>query len=709
MPDNTFSTERITTDRIGQHVEELITYAKTIRRSFERRWYDNSFFDDGYHYRYLQQTTNKIVDLSDRSNMYNPMRAIPKASRQIRGVANLLVSSDPTPVIFPERVLKTLYANDQVYQTALKTAKDAARKRSFWMDNEFKHQELAEKMAFMVLLAAKYGVSWLQIWPDAVEEQIKTQVYDAFDIYCVGSLTDIEDSPFVGKGVPRLISQIKADERFDKEQLTKISPDNKRASSEIKEAYLNVRYGKESNPDTAATLLQNEVYLKEYLTGEVMQRVRLQDDGDKILKGKKEGDMVMRQVFTAGNVWLRDRYVKLNKYPFVDFRFEPGPIYQVPYIERFIPQNKSIDAVVSRIEKFTHTMAVGAYMKRSGEQTKITNDAGGQVLEYEQTKPEQMQLAAMPAYIFNFLSYLNQLVEEQGVSTTTLGKLPAGVKGYQAIESMKESEYANLVISSRRVKRTLQTVAERMLELADEYFVTPQEVQYLDKGNPSFFQVIGGTALESRRKLKVETPEDVIPIRKSLKVEVEIQSGAAYTREGKRELSKQLIDTMLQYSQAGLVPPESVKVAFEQWLQDYGFGATSEFMEAWETAQKQGGMAQANMDQIKTAVAEVMQDLSKSGMFPTQEQRVQEGMVATAQAIQDSKLADNKQPQQPEDKGPSRSISFKDLPPSGQSQLAAQAGIQLSQQEIEAKQQQDQQQAQQQVQMKQQSKGGQNG
>jgi len=677
MADNTFSTEGVTTDKIGQYVEELITYAKTIRRSFERRWYDNSFFDDGYHYRYLQKTTNKIVDLSDRSNMYNPMRAIPKASRQIRGVANLLVSSDPTPIVFPERVLKSRFeGRNDVYQDALKIAKDAARKRSFWLESEFKHQELTEKLAFMIILAAKYGVSWMQIWPDSVEEQIKTQVYDAFDIYTVGSLTDPEDAPFIGKGVPRLIAQIKADERFDQEQLSKISADNKRASSEIKEAYLNVRYGKESNPDTAATLIQNEVYLKEYLNGVVMQRIRLQEDGDKILKGKKEGDMVMRQVFTAGNIWLRDKYVKLEKYPFVDFRFEPGPIYQVPFIERFIPQNKSVDAVVSRIEKYTHTMAVGAFMKRSGEQTKITNDAGGQVLEYEQTKPEQMALSPLPAYIFNFLGYLNSLIEEQGVSTTTLGKVPAGVKAASAIESLKESEYANLAISQRRLKRTIQTIAERMLELADEYFVTEKEVEYLDKGNPSYFQVIGSSALEGRRKLKVETAEDVIPIRKDMKVEVEIQSGAAYTKEGKKELSKQMIDTMIQFMQLGLIPPESVKIAVEQWLQGFGFGATAEFMEAWESAEKKGDLAKVNIDQMKVAVAEVMQDLFKSGAFPTAEQRISEGKVATAEAIKDTGIA--KGQMGVEKKAPSTSISFKDLPPEGKSQMAQQAGIQLN-------------------------------
>ena len=684
---NKIASENITTDKIGQFVYELINYASTERRSFERRWYDNNFFDDGYHYRYLQRTTNKIVDLSDRSNMYNPMRAVPKASRQIRGMANLLVANDPTPVVFPERVLKSRFIdkfsgqlNKDTYQLALNIAKEAAKKRGYWLEQEFAHQELAEKIAFMVILAAKHGVSWLQIWPDAVEEQIKTQVYDAFDVYVVGSMTDPEDSPFMGKGVKRLISQIKVDEKFDPEQTAKITPDNKRASSEIKEAYLNSRYGKESNPDAAASIIQNELYIKEYLNDEIRGRINAQDDADKILKGKEDGDMVMRQVFTAGNIWLRDRYVNLNHYPFVDFRFEPGNIYQVPLIERFIPQNKSIDAVVSRIEKFTHTMAVGAYMKRSGEQTKITNDAGGQVLEYEQTPPAQLQLATMPQYVFEFLSYLGALIDEQGVSLSTLNKLPTGVKAASAIESMKESEYSNLVIASRRVKRTLQTISERMLEIADEYFVTPQEIEYLDKGNPDYFQVIGMSALEGRRKLKVETPEDVIPIKKDLKVDIEIQNGAAYTREGKRALAKQIMDTMLQYYQMGIIPPESVKVAFEQWLQDYGFGATSEFMDKWQEGAANGTLTDANMKQIKTSIMEVMGDLIKAGVFPTPQQRIQETKVATAETMKD--VPSNGQQQSA--KEPSQSISFKDLPPEGKAQMAAKVGINIRPESVAA-------------------------
>jgi len=108
-----FQTSSVKTEDIGQVIDETVTAYKSTRYSFERRWYDNKFFDDGFHFRFLQRTTNKIVDLAERASMYTPTRAIPKASRQVRGVANLLMSNDPTPVVYPERINTHAFGEDQ--------------------------------------------------------------------------------------------------------------------------------------------------------------------------------------------------------------------------------------------------------------------------------------------------------------------------------------------------------------------------------------------------------------------------------------------------------------------------------------------------------------------------------------------------------------------------------------------------------------------
>src|SRR3990172_11918774 len=359
-----YATNKIDSEQIGEIVQNLMTEAKDARRSFERRWYDNNFFDDGYYFRYLSRQQNKIVDLADRSTIYNPLRAIPKSSRQIRGMANLLINQQPFPVVYPEKVNSAAFPPvegidpqtgqpveqpNPDYEAAVKLAKQMARLSGHWVQEEFDKQNILEKIALMVILAAKHAVSFMEICPDPVKEEIRTQVFDAFDVYLVGSLTEISDSPFIIKGQKRVIAEIKADERFDPARVEQISPDNRHASSEIKEAYMKARHGGMVNPEAVASVIEKEYFIKEYLNGENSARLRRQKNGGEILQGREEGDVVIRHGFVEGNVNVLDEYVNLPDYPFVDYRFEPGPLYQVPMIERFIPSNKSLDLVFSRL------------------------------------------------------------------------------------------------------------------------------------------------------------------------------------------------------------------------------------------------------------------------------------------------------------------------------------------------------------------------
>jgi len=704
-----YQTSRVSSANIGQAIDEIMTSATSQRKGFERRWYDNNFFDDGYHFRYLSRTQNKIVDLSERQNIWAPIRAIPKASRQIRGVANLLVSRDFTPSVYPERISKYQYPPQQVmdpqtgqpteqenpeYKMAMEEAKRIAKSSGHWLEEEIRDKDIPEQLAYMVILAAKHGISYMKIWPDAVEEKIKIAIKDAFDLYILGTVNELEDSPYLIDAVPKLISEIKANEEFDEEQKAKISPDNKQASSEIKNAYMTSRYGNETNADANATLIQKESFVKEYLDDENMERIRMQyakyedKDSEEILTKKKKGDIVLRHSFTAGNVGLYDRYTSLPSYPYIDFRFEPGPMYQVPLIERFIPANKSLDMLVSRAERMAHTMVIGTWLKRKGEQFNITNQAGGQVIEYEGAPPVQGQMANIPAFFFDLIGFMQGVIEEQGVTTSTLGKLPSGVKANAAIESLKESEYANLVIADRRLKQTVKRIAQKFLDIADDYFTTPKTVYYLEKGEPQYFDVIGGSQMKKREEVGLETPPDTVPLKKDYKVEIEISTTPAYTRQGQREVLNGLIDKMTVLAQQGLIPPEAVKVVVEQFLTTYQFGATSEVMDAIDEYGQTGNMEQNQIDAIKMAVLEVMKDLQGTEMFPDQNMRIEEAKVAALEVYKDTAKLNKQQPA--EDKGPSESISFKDLPAEGKVQMAEQAGITLSPEQIKAQEQEAQ-------------------
>lgn len=627
-----YTTSDIETRKIGQVVDEMMNTAQQTRQGHERRWYDNDFFYDGYHFRYVSRERNKIIDVQEKATLYSPFRAIPKASRQIDGITNLLVSNNYTPVVYPEKIDKRMYELPKMYEVAKEEAKTIARNSGHWLEEEFKNQDIHLKVPQMVILSARNSISYMQVWPDAINEKIKTQVCDAFDIYVLGNYTELEDVPFIIKATPRLISEIKADENFDKEQLEQLNPDNRFASSEIKEAYMSARFGGRAGTDKAATIIQKEAFIKEYLNEDNEKMIKKQENAGEILRKRKRNDPVIRHTFVAGNIWLLDEYLDAISYPFVEFRFKPGPLYQTPLIERFISSNKSLDMVVSRVERSLHTMGVGIWTKRQGEQFNISNQAGGQIVEYKTTPPGQVSIQGLPPSFWQYIGVLNSFIEEQGL-TTLLSKLPTGVKGWQAIESLKESEYSQLVIASARLKDVYKKIAYKFLDLADDYFVTPQIYFFLEKGEPQYFDIIGKNALKKREEVKLETPAGLIPLSKEYRVDIEVQAGLAYTKEGRKAAAKEIGDYLIQLAQLGLVPPQVVVQYIENLFEIYEFGQGSEIIKNVESFVQQGMVGDPQMDKIKLGLAQVIQD---TGLAEQNEARdIEKAKIGAAQAISD--------------------------------------------------------------------------
>lgn len=676
-------TSDIGTERIAGEVEAFVSTLDLKRKSFERRWYDNNFFDDGYHFKFVSRTTGKIIDASAGKNTLGPSRSIPKASRQIRAVTNLLMGVEPFPVVYPDKINPNLYGKQQdpqtgketspEYEQARKIAKEIAQNIGHWITNEWERQNLEDKLTLMIILAAKHGVSYIQIWPDPVEEKIRTQVWDAFDIYCIGELNDLEDSPMIVKAIPKLISQIKANEEFDQDQLKKISPDNRYASSEIKEAYMRSRFGKGIPNDASATVIQKEAFIKEYVNENNREQI-ISDLGNRASEFKM-GDQIIRQVFEAGSIWLRDKYTTLKNYPIVPFVMEPGPLYQVPLIERFIPANKSLDVVMSRIERYINTMVAGAWVQRKGENFEITNKAGGNVYEYETTKPEQVPIAPLPQAVWNYITELNSNIEEQGASVAGLNQIPEGVKAGVAIESLKATEYANLKIPSKQLKLTVKKITERMIEIAGNHFITPQSVEVLDKNNdPTYFDIIGQEGIKARQAANIETDPNVIVINPDTVVDIEVESGIGFTEAGRRDTMMQIAGYMLKLVEAQVIPIESVKVAVQELLETFAFGSTQEFMQAIEEGTMPQDFTQDQLQKLKIATLETLKDAGIAG--PEADAKlVDSTKVGVLEALKQSGLADKINKSDVPDNPELAPIPYKDAPPSIQRQMEANAGL----------------------------------
>lgn len=675
---------------IGMAVEDLVGQAITQRRSHERRWYDNNFFDDGYHFRVISKKTGRVIDHVNRGSGYVE-RAIPRASRQIRGVTNLLFAAEPYPVVYPERISQADFpkvVNPQTgkeepgpeYKAAMEKAKETARKRGMWLSNEWEEQQdLPIKLIDALLLAAKNSISWIQVYSDPDKQHICTEVFDAFDVIIFGDRRETKDLPFMTKVKPMDFKEVMNNPMFDPKMLSQLSPDNKYATSEIKDAYMRARFGTKMSTKDQATLLVKESFIKEVLTEDNWKQAIKLGEENGAMDGKSRGDMIMRHPFSAGGVTLLDEYVDYDEYPLVPIRFEPGPLYQVPFIERFIPQNKSLDIIVTRLEKWVNAMIVGVYQKRKGENFQVSNFPGGQVVEYETTPLTQMQNGSVGQTPFAVLDVLNKFIDEQGATTSTLATLPSGVKSGVAIESVKTAEYANLKIPIMMLKNSIKQIAERMLERAHKDILEPQEYSTIEDGEPQYFDVIGKKGYDLSQKVGKELPEDVTVIDKKVKVRIEIEPGLGLTMEGKRQAMQEIINYMLELNKVNpdFVNPEALKQVIKRFLETFGYGSTQEFMEAMDDVSNEG-VSDGAIEKMKVAVLEALQEAEEVGPKAS-EKRVMESQMGAMTALKDTGVAAmaNK-PEKEETLMDKMSISFKDLSFDAQKQFLSQYGIQIN-------------------------------
>ncbi len=671
--------DSVKTDSFGMLVEELTSQAITQRRKHERRWYDNNFFDDGYHFRVISKETGRVIDTIGKLTGFVE-RSIPRASLQIRGVSNLLYSAEPYPVVYPKRVSMSEFMNvtgqlDQArYDQAMKQSKDAAHKQGIWLSNEWETQDLGIKLIDMILLAAKNSVSYMQVWTE--DGKMKTKVFDAFDIICFGDKRDLKTLPFVTKTDQMNIEEAQTSDLFDPDMAKKLSADNKYATSEIKDAYMRARYGSKMGDKQQASIIIKETFMKEYLSEDNWKSViKKSENESNLMDGKSRGDMVMRHGFSGAGITLKDEYIDYDEYPFAYLRFEPGPIYGVPFIERFIPQNKSLDVIMTRLEKWVNSMVVGIYQKRKDENFQVSNFPGGQMVEYEVTPLTQMQNSSVGATPFNVIELLNKYIDEQGATTAALSQLPQGVKSGNAIESLKSTDYANLKIPTLMLKKCIKQIAELMLERAHKDYMEPQEVEHLKDSEPYYFDVIGRRGYDLSQQVNKRLPQDVVPIDKDVKVRIEIEPGLGLTMDGKRQAMQQIITFMIQLKPLGVVNDEALKLIIKRFLETFGYGSTQEFMEILDQMPPQDVTEDA-IQKMKVAMLEVMKDTGAVG--PEADQKmVDTTKVGILEALKESGIVDklNGPKAQPTDKI-SESMSYKDAPPSIQRQMEMKAGFQ---------------------------------
>lgn len=626
------------TRAVGKAIEDMNFQAIMRRRSWERRWYNTQWFDDGLHFRVMSKRTGQIIDHVNRYSGFIE-RAIPRASKQVRGIGALLLTPDYYPVVYPENILMEKYkdkvtkqVNMAEYQKAKDYASSQAKLKGLALQTIWEDElELELKLSDMILTTAKQGISFLQVYTDPHTKRVTAKVRDAFDVIMYGDRRELDELPFMTIAEPWDFNEVISSEMFDEERKAELSPDNLYATSEIKEAYMRARYGSKLNAQNLNTIIVRESYMKEYLSDDNWDQAKKLSEETGAMEGKSKGDLIMRHPFSAGGVTLKDEYIDYDNYPFAELRFESGYLYQVPLMERFIPLNKSQDIVVTRIEKWINTMVSGGWAIRKGENFIVSNIPGGQKFQYEGAPPTQIPISNVGPTPFQFMQLTDKYLEEQGISSNNIAELPNNVAN-NTIENIQQQEYTNMRFATARLRSCVKRIGELCLERIDKDYIHPVELAYEDSKETKYINIIGSRGKKAYKRINAALPDDLVTMNRKAKIRIEADKGFGLTQDGRRNAMKDLMTQMTQLYQEGFLGAEAMAMLVKRYIEEYGYGSTEEFMEAIETGITQGKMSQNQIDQFKVAIMQVFKDVNLSKLM------VDSTKLGTLQTLKDVNL-----------------------------------------------------------------------
>ena len=505
---------------------QLFTSYQSIRFRYTRQWYINDNFFDGNHFIFFRKSTGTIDRVSPpKGTVY---RSIPKASKQIEAIQNLVLANDPRWMIYP-----VADSSGKVDDVGMKSARRVAH----YLVDKFDEQGMLLKTAEIVLYAFKAPYSVFEIAHDE-DKFVDVRTWDAYDIIFDTTVKDIEESPVVIKLVRRTPSDLKANDSYSNTETLTVDP--KLSLEPMKDLRLTEKHGGVGSDDEdIGGVNVMECWAKVKLTAEKIIEIKAGYDY-KWMKDKKVGAVIMRLTTIAQERNLRDEYIDRPDYPFVVYKPKSGSFLQPAWIERFISQNKSLDMFVSNIEAYTALMVKGRWLKNKlSNVTRISNEHGD-FIEYDVTPPEQAKMQPIPAYVFQHISNLEKWIEEQGVSTASMGRIPRGVRAYRAIESLKQSDMANLGVAMKSLEDVIKKVGEKILAEVSRSVDSPTTIYRMDGDKPDYFQIIGEEASKSKGVEKKVKEGKLVVINKNVRMKVAIESGLAYTEEGKRSTMMEL-------------------------------------------------------------------------------------------------------------------------------------------------------------------------
>jgi hypothetical protein len=496
--------------KAGQ-IKSLLQQITQARLNFEKRWYIVDRFMEGVHF-------DKVVKFKEGEVKLEGSRfvrgvepiTIARADKQIDSILNIIFSQKPVWKVYP------LFNDSKAILNA--------QKISTFFDVIWDVAKIKRKIKKATKYALKYNVGYLEVGIDK-NRNIFVEDYSPWQIYHDVGIENLNQTRFLVKVIRRPLEEIKLNSDYDQTKIKNLQPEKQTAISEYSDVRFKEKFAKiiEFENDDYNFVLLKEVWFK---------------CNNKWYFGTEcQGEWIREPVETS--------YESL---PFVAVQIYEGDMYQTSLVEKLIPLNKEIDLLSAYIKNFVYSTAMGKFLEPRGSKIERIVDEHGERIRYEPGRePSILQTPQLNPAIITFLELLTNWMDERGVAVLSFGKLPSKRLGWQALESLKQIEIGNMQGIIENITEALQDLGYKILEAGviawtDSVYTIMSPLEETIKVLSD--DVYGTTAEFSR--------EEIVPISTKWGIKVEIESGLAYTEEGKRM-------TLIELLKAGIVTPEEVR------------------------------------------------------------------------------------------------------------------------------------------------------
>ena len=239
---------------------------------------------------------------------------------------------------------------------------------------------------------------------------------------------------------------------------------------------------------------------------------------------------------------------------------------------------------------------------------------------------------------FQFMEMTDKYIEEQGISSNNVSQLPNNIAN-NTIENIQQQEYTNLRFATARLRKCVTRIGELIMERGDKDYIHPVEISHKEDNEVKYFSVVGSRGHKAYKKVNKALPHDIVTLNRKAKIRVKADEGMGLTQDGRRQAMADLMKNMIELYKEGFLGAEAMALMVKRFVEEYGYGATEDFMDAIEKGVTQGQMSQQQVKQMQIAILQTLKDAGVVGQ-EHEKTLTDSTKLGTLHALKDAGLLD---------------------------------------------------------------------